>query len=70
MRLIKAARNAAALQPDGSKIPSHRCSSLQGDIKDLTEAYAQKRRISISTSTYAKRIRTLMEEKVRMSCNV
>ncbi|MEW5318651.1 MAG: hypothetical protein WDW38_009857 [Sanguina aurantia] len=66
VRLIKAARNAAALQPDGSKIPSHRCSSLQGDIKDLTEAYAQKRRISISTSTYAKRIRRLIEEKTKL----
>ncbi|GFR52786.1 hypothetical protein Agub_g15403 [Astrephomene gubernaculifera] len=66
IKLIRAARNSAALQPDGSKVPTTRCFSIQGELNDMLEAAAQSDKLAIVTQTYAHRIMRLISEKVNL----
>ncbi len=65
MRLIKAARNAAALQPDGSKVPTTRCFSLEGEVHEMLQQAADSGKLAVVTQTYAHRVMRLVMEKVR-----
>lgn len=64
MKLIKAARNAAALQPDGSKVPTTRCFSIQAELGEMLETAEQAGKLAVVTQTYAHRVMRLISEKV------
>ncbi|GLC33498.1 hypothetical protein PLESTB_000081600 [Pleodorina starrii] len=66
MKLIRAARNAAALQPDGSKVPTTRCFSIQAELAEMLESAAQTNKLAVVTQTYAHRVMRLITEKVNM----
>lgn len=64
---MRAARNAAALQPDGSKVPTTRCYSLQTEITDMIDfQHTASRKLSTLTLTYALRLGRLIAEKVSL----
>ncbi|KAG2436135.1 hypothetical protein HYH02_011643 [Chlamydomonas schloesseri] len=66
MKLIKAARNAAALQPDGSKVPTTRCFSIQAELGEMLETAEQAGKLAVVTQTYAHRVMRLISEKVNL----
>ncbi|GIL83200.1 hypothetical protein Vretimale_11287 [Volvox reticuliferus] len=66
LKLIRAARNAAALQPDGSKVPTTRCFSIQAELAEMLDAAAQTNKLAVVTQTYAHRVMRLISEKVNL----
>ncbi|KAG2490698.1 hypothetical protein HYH03_010859 [Edaphochlamys debaryana] len=66
MKLIKAARNAAALQPDGSKVPTTRCFSIQGELAEMLDSALQANKLAVVTQTYAHRVMRLITDKVAL----
>ncbi|PNH05649.1 putative serine/threonine-protein kinase [Tetrabaena socialis] len=66
IKLIRAARNAAALQPDGSKVPTTRCFSIQGELAEMLESAAHAHKLAVVTQTYAHRVMRLISEKVNL----
>ncbi|GIL52826.1 hypothetical protein Vafri_8590 [Volvox africanus] len=66
LKLIRAARNAAALQPDGSKVPTTRCFSIQAELAEMLEMAAQAMKLAVVTQTYAHRVMRLISEKVNL----
>ena len=62
-RLIRLARDAAALQPDGSRVPRQRCGFVHARLLALVDPSVSNR-LSTITLTYARRIARLVEEKV------
>ncbi|KXZ54565.1 hypothetical protein GPECTOR_4g630 [Gonium pectorale] len=66
IKLIKAARNSAALQPDGSKVPTTRCFSIQAELAEMLETAARANKLAIVTQTYAHRVMRLISEKVNL----
>lgn len=63
-KLVRLARGAAALQPDGSKVPSTRCTSIQHELEEMADPLYGARHLSTITITYARRMVRLAEEKV------
>lgn len=64
VRLVRLARGAAALQPDGSKVPSSRCLSIQHELVDMSNPLGGGYNMSTITITYARRMLRLVEDKV------
>jgi len=65
LKLVRLARVAAALQPDGSKVPATRCLGIQHDLADMSDP-AVSIRLSTITLTYTRRILKLVAEKVQL----
>lgn len=66
LKLVRLARGAASLQPDGSKVPCTRCSHIYAELADMAEPLVA-RKLSTITITYAQRMLRLVAEKVGVS---
>ncbi|GAX76983.1 hypothetical protein CEUSTIGMA_g4430.t1 [Chlamydomonas eustigma] len=62
-RLIRLARDASALQPDGSQVPMQRCNNILSKLLAMVDP-AISNRLSNVTLTYARRIARLVKEKL------
>lgn len=67
VKLVRCARHAAALQPDGSKVPKTRCSSISAEIEKYSDlAQNRQRKVSATVATYARRMAQLVNEKLTL----